>query len=304
LFSLSYEVLDLAGCVLGALTPVEAEAVLDELARTTDCDAVYFGELPLDDALHAAAGSRASARKWRRSLASMVSDVHWVTELPSTFDEYMSQFSAKSRSTLRRKRKKLEAELAPRLEIVSRAEQVEGFLREGRTISQLTYQWDLGPKLEDDSETVERFRMLADEGELRCYLLHAGDRPIAFMQGVVVNGVYHYGTPGYLPEYAKWSPGTVLLLMVFEELIASGAAKSFDFGIGGDTTGYKSQFGNRSYPAARLELFGNRPRALFLYCLEAGLLMGKQLANRALADTELKARIKRSLRKTAPSTQD
>lgn len=62
-------------------------------------------------------------------------------------------------------------------------------------------------------------------------LLYAGDRLVAALLGVRSGSVYHYWFPAYDPSLAKYSPGSVLLLMLVEQASSVGI-KTIDLGKG------------------------------------------------------------------------
>ena len=62
-------------------------------------------------------------------------------------------------------------------------------------------------------------------------LLYAGDRLVAALLGVRSGSIYHYWFPAYDPSLAKYSPGSVLLLMLVEQASSVGI-KTIDLGKG------------------------------------------------------------------------
>jgi CelD/BcsL family acetyltransferase involved in cellulose biosynthesis/dTDP-4-amino-4,6-dideoxygalactose transaminase len=69
------------------------------------------------------------------------------------------------------------------------------------------------------------------KGMLRLDLLLLDEKVIAFSYSFQWNGRYFYYTPGYDPDYARYSPGTVLLIYILEDAFKSGL-KEFDFSKG------------------------------------------------------------------------
>lgn len=66
---------------------------------------------------------------------------------------------------------------------------------------------------------------------LRLDLLLLNGKLIAFSYSFQWNGRYLYYTPAYDPDYAKYSPGTVLLMYILEDALKSGL-REFDFSKG------------------------------------------------------------------------
>ena len=102
---------------------------------------------------------------------------------------------------------KLENELKCELIVVQKPEQVDAFLRDGEAISRMTYQWNVGQRLNDDDATRSHYKKRAAAGQLRCYLVVVEGKPVAFGRGFLVDGIYKYDTPGFDPQYGKYSGG-------------------------------------------------------------------------------------------------
>ena len=128
-------------------------------------------------------------------------------------------------------------------------------------------------------------------------IFSSDDNPCAFLRGVIHGDTYHYETPGFDPAYEQASPGTVLLLKAIEDLIANTDCKTFDFGRGGDKTGYKSMFGNCSYEAISLELFRKgRTYPSLLLAMQAGSFALNRIGQ-AVVGPKLRPIIRQRLRK-------
>jgi CelD/BcsL family acetyltransferase involved in cellulose biosynthesis len=64
-----------------------------------------------------------------------------------------------------------------------------------------------------------------------CSTLHAGDRLVAAHMGMRSGNTLHYWFPAYDPEFAKYSPGIILLLRLARSVEGSGVRK-IDLGKG------------------------------------------------------------------------
>jgi len=78
------------------------------------------------------------------------------------------------------------------------------------------------------SEVAEDY---LNTGMLRLDLLLLGEKMIAFSYSFQWNGRYLFYTPAYDPDYAKYSPGTILLIQILEDAFKSGL-REFDFSKG------------------------------------------------------------------------
>jgi CelD/BcsL family acetyltransferase involved in cellulose biosynthesis len=137
-------------------------------------------------------------------------------------------------------------------ERISAEEQIDEFLAVAVAINQKTYQWKLGLRLRSDDAERRDYLRLAQQGQLRCYVLRIDGIPCAFIRGILVRNMYLYQASGFLPEYAKWSPGKIALTLAIKDLVEADGCQVFDFGDVGDRTSYKSQFGNAFMPSRKI----------------------------------------------------
>jgi hypothetical protein len=282
--------------VLGAVDPALFGQFVSTVSSAFAFHLLVFDDVLLDEPLHRAI--EAQRNKFILTRPTRKDAIRWMIKLPRTFDEYLSSLSSKSRQNLKREMRKFETELKPELLVITRPEQIEPFLRDGEHISRQTYQWHVGQRLCNDAPTRERYVGRAARGQLRAHMVHVDGRPCAFSRGELVGGVFHYETPGYDPQYAKASPGTVLLALVIKDLIENTNCETFDFGSGGDEVGYKSRFGNTSSPSRALQLSPRfNPYALMIVLVQEGLTFLKNLASKVLGDGALRVRLRKALRK-------
>jgi hypothetical protein len=202
-----------------------------------------------------------------------------------------------TRQSARRKMRKLEKDFEVRFQMIRDPADVGYFLEEAERISRRTYQWNVGQRLCNEPETLAHYMALAVQGRLRCYLLFLDGSARAFLRGTIQEGIYNYETPGFDPDFAKQSIGTVILLLSLQELIGNTACRVFDFGTGGGETGCKSTFGNRhvlcgSYCVLR----ANRPRGLLILVVDALLTRLRNLAAAVIPKGDFRNWVKRRLR--------
>jgi CelD/BcsL family acetyltransferase involved in cellulose biosynthesis len=223
---------------------------------------------------------------------------HWLINLPTSFEQYLSSLGTKTRKTTTRSIRKFEQEFRYEFIVVSRPDQVDDFLQEGESISRSTYQWHIGQRLNNDETTRNRYAALAKAGQLRCYLLKIDGEPAAFARGQLEGKFFYYETPGFLPKYEKLSPGTILFMWTVRDLIENTDCTVFDFGTGhGD---YKSRFGNASLKCTSIDVArAFSPYSLFLIALQKMLSFAKNLADAFIDDSHLRQRIKKAIRKTS-----
>jgi CelD/BcsL family acetyltransferase involved in cellulose biosynthesis len=152
--------------------------------------------------------------------------------LDLAFDAYLAGFSAKSRSTCRRKLRKLAERSGGALDVrCYRSEEEIGlFHAEARRLSARTYQERLlGAGLPDGAEAVAGMRALARVGRARGWLLFLDGAAIAYLYAPAEGGTLIYAYLGHDPDFADLSPGTVLQLEAMRQLMAEKRFALFDF---------------------------------------------------------------------------
>ena len=224
---------------------------------------------------------------------------HYI-ELDGTFADYLGKFSAKSRSTLGRKVRKFAEFCGGEIrwrEHRSR-EELAAFYQLARSVSQTTYQERLlNAGLPRDERFREEMLALAGRDAARGYLLFHRERPVAYLYCPARGEVLLYRHLGYDPEFARWSPGTVLQYIVLERLFAEGRFRLFDFTEGEGP--HKEFFATGSTRCADVYYFRRTFRNLFLLGLHAGLDALSRAGVGALDALGLKARLKKLLRSRA-----
>lgn len=179
-------------------------------------------------------------------------------------DGYMRRFSGKTRSTLRRKAKKLGDEAGGYSISEHRSPvEIEAFLAQALPLSAKTYQARLlDAGLPDSADARRTMLERAEAGQMRCFLLRAGGEAVAYLSLPVTGQTLVYAHLGYDPAWARLSPGTVLQMAALERLFAESRFRWFDFTEG---------------EGAHKALFGTH----YAECTSL-ILLRRTLANRAL----------------------
>lgn len=192
---------------------------------------------------------------------------HYI-DMRQSFADYLAQFSGKTRSTLRRKARKLADETGGYIVTEHRTPaEIEAFLSAALPLSARTYQARLLDAGLPDSPAARRTMLeRAEAGRMRAFLLHAKGQPIAYLSLPVAGSqdaaTLVYAHLGYDPDRAHLSPGTVLQMDALERLFAEQHFAWFDFTEG---------------DGAHKELFGTG----FANCSSV-ILLEPTLANRTL----------------------
>lgn len=221
--------------------------------------------------LPAATGFRTFVRQiYPRSYASLDQD----------FEAYLAAFSAKSRSTLRRKVRKLEP-----LDVrcFRAPHEMTAFHRDARAISAGSYQERLGAGLPEGS--LAEMRELAANDAVRGWILYLDERPAAYLYAPAQGGTLLYAHLGYDPNFAHLSPGTVLQYEAMRQLMAERRFRLFDFTEGDGQ--HKRLWATDSIACADLLLFRPTFANLFAGHVLTGFDKAVALAKRAARAVKL-----------------
>lgn len=276
--------------------PAVTAGLLRQALVQGGADMLILGEIPETSDLRAALRqlswpARALPRYRKTSQ-------RWTIDLPGSLDDYLATFGSKTRKTLRYNMRRLGTDFEVRVETITDPAGMAGYLAEAERIGRRTYQWNLGQRLENTEAQQRQFRRLAAEGRLRCYLLWLDGTARAFAHGTVEGDVFSYETPGYDPDFADRSIGTMLFLYMVQDLIETRACRRLDFGMGGDEASYKSTFGRNSVACNSWYVLRlDRPRGMAVLLGETILQGTKNLADRILPKGEFRAALKRRLRR-------
>lgn len=157
---------------------------------------------------------------------------HCYIDLSTTFDQYQTKFSSKTRSTIKRKIAKFTQTCggALRWKVYCTPAELETFFEHARAVSRLTYQERLlDAGLPDSPGFRATAAALAAADKLRAYLLFDGDKPVSYLYCPVEDGIVVYAYLGYDPAYARLSVGTILQWLALESLFGEGKFRLFDF---------------------------------------------------------------------------
>lgn len=209
------------------------------------CEAILLPMLPVDGAcwryLHRSKSVQAKYLVYSPEPACK----YRLALLPERFSEYVQQFDAKHRQTLRRKVKRLGAHCGGRLHL-SRFETPPEAIDFARLAAQVECGSWQHSRVSDRIDNTPQWRAVladaAERGILLGYVLMCGETPCAFVFGYRLHDAYHYVQVGYDSAYREWSPGTVCLYLLIEDLIKNENVKLLSFGFGDHA--YKETFGN------------------------------------------------------------
>ena len=156
---------------------------------------------------------------------------HYIA-MEGRFEDYLARFSAKSRSTLRRKVRRFADADGGTLDIrdYRGVDGLEEFLRLALPLSDQTYQGRLlKAGLPGDPASRDTMLRRAAEDRVRAFLLLLHGRPVAYLYLPVDERTLIYGHLGYDARVASLSPGSVLQFAALERLFAEECFAFFDF---------------------------------------------------------------------------
>jgi CelD/BcsL family acetyltransferase involved in cellulose biosynthesis len=158
--------------------------------------------------------------------------VRSFTRLDTGFEPYLAGFSGKSRSTLRRKARRLAERSGGTLDLrcYRTAAELESFHASARALSVRTYQERLlDGGLPSGPDALEAMRTLAARDQVRAWLLFVDGRPVSYLYAPAEGYTLIYAYLGYDPDFAEYSPGTVLQLEAMRQLMEERRFRLFDF---------------------------------------------------------------------------
>ncbi len=213
--------------------------------------------------------------------------------LDGIFTEYMKKFSAKSRYNLTRAVRKF-AEFSGgwiNLRDFTSREKMKQFYGFADEISHHSWGARIGRAGFNNRMPETELLTLAQEGAARGFVLFHGERPIAYVFCRAHGRHLLYEYIAYDENYAKWSPGSVLLYLIIERLFAEKRYQRLDLGEG--TLGYKSFFATDSTRCVRLIYFRHSVRNLALTSTHLGLCSASVATGGLLRVLGMKQKLKR-----------
>ena len=222
---------------------------------------------------------------------------HYI-DLSIGWESYQSQFSSKSRQTLRRKIRKFAEASNGRIDwrCYTRPEDLTEFYALAREVSKVTYQERLlDAGLPDNPKFLQRACELAAAGRIRAYLLFLNGKPVAYLYCPVHHGALLYAYLGYTPDSAYLSPGTVLQWLVLESLFAEQRFQIFDFSPGDGV--HKAYFGSHHKFCGDIYLLKKRFKPLAIIFAHAMLNSVSSSVAAVVDRLGLKQRLKQLIRR-------
>ena len=213
-------------------------------ARFSQLDVSHPVSVALDNAEH----------RWSKDPVNETS-VHWHLDLPETFDAFYKSRSKNVKNNIKTYRNRVKKAFADSvmLECISRPDDVDRAADIAESLTAKSYQRRLGIGFKDTPEEREWWRVAAQRGWLRVYILSLDGKPSAYWAGTVYDGVYTVNYTSFDPEFKHYHPGQVALIFMIEEFCDDQDVQRIDYGFG--DAAYKKRFGNVSLTEADIYYF-------------------------------------------------
>lgn len=275
------------------------ESAYDALFREilkTPFDAIFMNYVRTDSFLWNYLHSSSFVQKSFRYFSKRGPEPHLLARLDGSFESYMQKFSAKTRKNRLREIKKLTDRGDMKFIRVSEESEVDAYLEATLEISRKTWQFrrlGWGIAASDPDVMHSELNFLAQRGWLRSYLLKCGDAPCSFIGGWQYGPRFYHAIIGFDPAWSNFSVGSVLQLLVLEDLFKENTPQIYDFGTFAE---YKQYFSTESYSEDIVWLFRRRPYPLFVNGMQRVFNRISRKSGALLNRFGLKAKIKQLLR--------
>jgi CelD/BcsL family acetyltransferase involved in cellulose biosynthesis len=256
------------------------------LARLAEflCDAGYpiilrpiFADSP------AVAALQAASRRRGRMIVRPLFGTPWIP-LDASWEDAPAHLDSGRRSDLRRARRTAERIGPVRFEIITPdLNGLDATLEEAFHVESSGWKGRTGSALERDALRGTFYRKYAAaaaaQGILRICFLRIGERAVAMQIAVVSAGGFWLLKIGYDEEFARCSPGNLLLSETIGSAARSGA-QSFEFL--GSTEEWTRVWTRHARPCIDLRFYPMRPRGLAAFLVDGPRLAWRALRPRTL----------------------
>jgi CelD/BcsL family acetyltransferase involved in cellulose biosynthesis len=258
-------------CGESLIAPQDEQAQRTLLAAVYEacasCDVLRFECLPTESMLWRLLQTDRHARGRRWLWQPLPPSLRRMIRLGTTFEAYLAQqFRKETRRKLHQEVRQLEKACGKPLvfQSVTKRAEIPAYLTKVEQLSASSWQGKHLRSVVRNTETEREYLgALANQGWLLCYLLSAGDDPLAFLIGHHADGIYYADRTGYDLHWAHRGPGKVIWYKTLENLHSRGDIRWLDFNYG--DRAYKQFFANTCDQGAGLFLIRKTMRTGFAF---------------------------------------
>jgi CelD/BcsL family acetyltransferase involved in cellulose biosynthesis len=157
------------------------------------------------------------------------SDVSPFVPLRPSWGEYFDSLTAKHRSNLRNRFKRLKAAAPLDIEAITSAEGLAEGLEDGLRLEAAAWKGEAQTAISSDPDISRFYSTLAgraaERGWIRLHFLQTGGLRIAFDYSLYYKNRIHLLKLGYDPAYARFSPSNLLLCLVLQSAFKQGVTE-------------------------------------------------------------------------------
>lgn len=218
--------------------------------------------------------------------------------LPNSHDDYLKAMKRKVRYNIKRNVKQFSEAFEGniQLKVYEHENNVEELLEKVNVIFKKSWQSNvMGYYQRNSKAQIESKKHQARNNWLKSYILECNDIPVAFVIGSQLNGYYDYEETGYDPEYASFSPGSVMTYLLIDELFKENKPEILNFGYGENV--YKKIFGNHSFTAFNIVSCPKSSKANLLLSIQNYLNKTYSLISHLLVKSKLDKHIRKIMKK-------
>ena len=240
----------------------------------------------------------ARRQQWLRYAVSQYP--HYAVDVSGTFEDYWQRFRSKTRSTIRRKVRRVAEtnEHCPAVCQYDSPDEMDEFLELALPVSRKSYQQRLfGMGLEETPAFREQLRDSARKGEITGFILFVHDQAAAYtLCPRTAPGRTLYDHTGYDPAFEGHSPGTVLQLSIIETMFADPTVQLYDLCTGGGR--HKELFATDAQPCANIYFVRLASWPTVAIGAHYMVIRANRLIKRILERLNMRDRIKKAMRRS------
>lgn len=187
--------------------------------------------------------------------------IHRSTTIPRSAAEFLAARSQNTRRNAKRVRTAFEERVSdPRVRRYSTADELPAAIQELERVAERTWQRKVGGGFSANPTELALYRAAVARDAFRAWILSDADRPIAFLVGLVHDGVFKGRYMAFDPDYEQYRPGFYLFTRLVEDLCSDDRIDCYDFGVGDSQ--FKRSFADTVWFECDCVLFAPRARPI------------------------------------------